>query len=66
MRMDVGGWVAAAVPMITAVGLKIVGAIILYVIGRWLINVAVGLMSRVLTARNFDPTLHRQHSRRCP
>src|SRR5438105_4416904 len=57
--MDVAGWMAAAVPMMMAIGLKIVGAIVLYTIGRWLISLAIGLTTRVLTARNFDPTLQR-------
>ncbi len=57
--MTIEGWWAGAVPIITAVGLKIVGAIILYMIGRWLIGFAIGILSRVLTARNFDPTLQR-------
>ena len=57
--MDVGGWMTAAVPMVMQIGLKIVGAIVLYMIGRWLISAAIGLISRVLTARNFDPTLQR-------
>jgi len=59
MRMNLGSWMTATVPIVMQVGLKIVGAIILYIAGRWLITVAVGLTSRVLTARNFDPTLQR-------
>ncbi len=55
--MDINTWVAAAAPSIVQVGLKILGAIVLYVIGRWLIGVAIGLMSRILTARKFDSTL---------
>ena len=57
--MDISNWWATAMPIITTIGLKIVGAILLYMIGRWLISFAVNLMSRVLTARNFDPTLQR-------
>ncbi len=57
--MDPQGWIAAAIPMITAVGMKIIGAIVLYLVGRWLIGVAIGLLSRVLTARNLDATLQR-------
>jgi small conductance mechanosensitive channel len=57
--MVVSDWWASAVPIITAVGLKIIGAIILYMVGRWLIGFAIGIMQRVLTARNFDPTLQR-------
>ncbi len=55
MKFDIDAWGAIA----TAVGLKIAGAFILYMIGRWLIGFAVSLLSRVLTARNFDPTLQR-------
>ncbi len=57
--MNIEGWMTAAVPMVMQIGLKIVGAIVLYVIGRWLIGIAVGLTTRVLTARNFDSTLQR-------
>ncbi|MEY2884542.1 MAG: hypothetical protein RL490_2266 [Pseudomonadota bacterium] len=57
--MDMTNWMATAVPIITAVGLKIIGAILLYMVGRWLISFAVNVLSRVLTARNFDPTLQR-------
>ncbi len=57
--MDMTNWMSTAVPIVTAVGLKIIGAIILYMVGRWLISFAIGIMSRVLTARNFDPTLQR-------
>jgi small conductance mechanosensitive channel len=52
-------WLATAVPILTTVGLKIIGAVVLYMVGRWLISVAVNMMQRVLTARNFDPTLQR-------
>jgi small conductance mechanosensitive channel len=57
--MDVHGWWNTAAPIITALGFKILGAVILYVVGRKLIEVAVGLLSRLLTARKFDATLHR-------
>lgn len=57
--MDVKAWLAAAMPLVISFGFKIVGAIILYMIGRWLISVSVSLLSRVLTARNLDATLQR-------
>lgn len=57
--MDVNAWMAAATPIVTAVVIKIVGGLVLYMIGRWLISAAIGLLSRVLTARNLDPTLQR-------
>ncbi len=46
-------------PVATAVGLKIAAAFALYMVGRWLIGFAINMLSRVLTARNFDATLQR-------
>lgn len=41
------------------IGLKLLGAIVAYVVGRWLISFAVHLMKRALTARNVDATVQR-------
>ena len=57
--MDISNWSAAVVPFVTAIALKVAGAFVLYMVGRWLIGIAVNMMSKVLTARNFDPTLQR-------
>ncbi len=57
--MNIQTWWAATAPLLTAVALKIVGAFILYMVGRWLITFAIGMFTRVLTARRFDPTLQR-------
>ena len=43
----------------TAVGLKILGAIVVYIVGRYLISLAVRLVSNALTKQNVDPTLLR-------
>lgn len=52
-------WWNATAPILTALVLKIVGAIVLYLIGRWLITLSTRLLSRVLAARHFDSTLTR-------
>ena len=57
--MDLNNWWVATLPVITAVGLKIIGAIVLYMIGRWLIGMAIRMLNAVLTARSFDATLQR-------
>src|SRR5450432_2346623 len=44
---------------ITGVGLRVVGAIVLYIVGRWLISFAVGLVQKGLARQKFDPTLLR-------
>src|SRR6202040_3574604 len=41
------------------VGMQVLGAIILYIIGRWLISFAVGLVQKGLSRQQFDPTLLR-------
>ena len=57
--MNMSNWTTAIMPLVSAVALKVVTAFALYMVGRWLITVAVNMMTRVLTARNFDPTLQR-------
>ena len=44
---------------LTAIGLKILGAIAVWIIGRWLIGLTVRLVSAALTKQQVDPTLLR-------
>jgi len=44
---------------LTSLGLKILGALALWIIGRWLINVAVNMIGRGMTRQKIDPTLIR-------
>jgi small conductance mechanosensitive channel len=44
---------------ITGVGLQVLGAIVLYIVGRWLISFAIGLLQKALTAQQIEPTLLR-------
>lgn len=43
----------------TEVGLKILGALVLYIVGRWLIGFAVGLLQKGLQQQKIEPTLLR-------
>lgn len=43
----------------TAVGLQILGALLLYIVGRWLISLVVGAVQRVLTKQKIEPTVLR-------
>jgi small conductance mechanosensitive channel len=47
------------VTQLTAFGLKILGAIAVWIIGRWLIGLAVRGISAAMTRQNVDPTLLR-------
>jgi len=43
----------------TGVGLQILGALLLYIIGRWLISLVVGAVTKVLTRQRIEPTVLR-------
>ena len=47
----------AGLTLLTAFGLKVLGAIVLWFVGRWLIKFALKLMGRALDRQNFDRTL---------
>ncbi len=59
LETEIVTWWDRMVPVATAVGLKIAAAFALYMVGRWLISIAINMLSRALTARNFDATLQR-------
>jgi len=44
---------------LTNLGLKILGALALWIVGRWLINLAVSMIGRGMTRQKIDPTLIR-------
>lgn len=48
-----------AIATLTNVGLKVIGAIVLYLVGRALINWMISLVQRALERQKVDPTLLR-------
>jgi small conductance mechanosensitive channel len=46
-----------AMAILTQVGLKILGAIVIWIVGRWLIRLAVNLVSKGLLKRHLDITI---------
>jgi small conductance mechanosensitive channel len=52
-------WFSAALPQIIAIAKMILGALIAFVVGRWIIGKLVGLTQAQLSRQNFDPTLAR-------
>src|ERR1700753_3656293 len=57
--MDWNNIAKTAETTITGVGLQVVGAIVLYIVGRWLISFAIGMVQRGLSKQNIEPTLLR-------
>jgi len=57
--MDWNGILKVVEATITGVGLQVLGAIVLYIIGRWLISFAIGLVQKALSRQKIEPTLLR-------
>jgi len=57
--MELEGWWERTFPLIVSGAAKVAAAILLYMVGRWLISFAIRMLQQALTARNFDPTLQR-------
>jgi small conductance mechanosensitive channel len=57
--MEMNAFVTSAVATLTAVAWKVAGAIVLWLIGRWLISIAVGMVRRALAGKLADQTLSR-------
>jgi small conductance mechanosensitive channel len=59
MNFDLDNIVDTATTVLTAVGLKILGAIAVWFVGRYLIKLAVRVMSAGMLRQHIDPTLTR-------
>ena len=57
--MDVGKTMQTIIDVGIQVGFKVVGAIVFYLVGRWLISLAIRLVSSALERQKVDPTLLR-------
>ena len=59
MNVDLSTLKQTILATLTFVGLKILGAIAIWVIGRWIIGVILRMMGRAMTRQKIDPTLIR-------
>jgi small conductance mechanosensitive channel len=60
--MDTGKittWFDQAQPILVAFGLKAVGALVVFIVGRWLISIVTGLVGAGMTRQKLDPTVQR-------
>jgi len=55
--MDMNSLVQASTAILVALVWKLLGAAALWLVGRWLITFALGLVNRTLTRQDFDQTL---------
>ena len=59
MGTDINGMYESAKPVIIAIAFKVVGAIVLYIIGRWLIGLVGSLINKALERQKIEPTVVR-------
>lgn len=59
MESMLHGWWVSAQPILISVGLKILGSIVAFILGRWLIHVVTNLLGTVLTKQEVDATVQR-------
>src|SRR3954469_3321006 len=59
IAMDLNPMTVATVATLTALAWKIAGAVVLWVIGRWLIGFTIRLVGKALARQQFDVTLTR-------
>jgi small conductance mechanosensitive channel len=60
--MDTGkitSWLDQAQPILVAFGLKAIGALVVFIVGRWLISIVTGLVGAGMTRQKLDPTVQR-------
>src|SRR5277367_3611267 len=52
-------WALQGYGLLLALGIKILEALALWIVGRWLIGFSIGLIGRAMTRQKIDPTLTR-------
>ena len=57
--MDVSKTMQTIIDVVVLVGFRVIGAIVFYLVGRWLISFAIRLVSGALERQKVDPTLLR-------
>lgn len=57
--MDIENWTTKGIELATEYGLKIIGAIVIWVIGSWIIKKLVRGVRTVMTKRDFDESLQK-------
>ena len=57
--MDVSNILQVVTASAVALGMKVIGAIVIWIVGRWLIAMATRLASNALARQHIDPTLSR-------
>jgi small conductance mechanosensitive channel len=57
--MDIQNWMETAKPVLVTFGLKVIGAVVAYIVGRMLIGFASALVMRAMERQKVEPTVIR-------
>jgi small conductance mechanosensitive channel len=55
----VSSWIDQAQPILVGFGLKVIGAVAVFIVGRWLISLATRMIGTAMTRQRVDPTVQR-------
>jgi small conductance mechanosensitive channel len=56
-RLNMEEWLPKVMELITFYGLKIIAALVVFIVGRWIARGVEKLIARILTRKNVDPTV---------
>jgi len=59
MELKIDNLMQSGMTLLLALGLKVLEAIALWIVGRWLINLATSMIGKAMTRQKIDPTLIR-------
>jgi small conductance mechanosensitive channel len=59
MNVNLSAMTQTVTTLLTTVGLRLLGAIAIWIVGRWLIGIALRMIGSALTRQKIDPTLIR-------
>ena len=59
MESQILGFWTSSKPILIAFALKVAGALVIYVVGRWLIGIATSLLTKALERQKIEPTFVR-------
>ena len=57
--MDIGNFIESSKPIVIAMGLKILGAIVIYIVGRMLIGLVGTIITKAMERQKIEPTVIR-------
>ncbi|WP_223034733.1 mechanosensitive ion channel family protein [Hanstruepera marina] len=58
-NIDLGKWTEIAIDFVTTYGLKVIGAIVIWIVGSWFIKKIIGATKKIMAKANYDESLQK-------